>query len=76
MFSVSTHYKGKEILIPDRLFKGTIQIQMNPWSKNLHQSMFKLNTLKTTEITNTFTAMYHDRHLTSKMWAQFPELLF
>ena len=57
MSSVSTHYWGKEFLIPDGLFKASIQIQMNTRSKNLDQPMFKLNTLKTTEITNIPTTM-------------------
>ena len=59
---------------PNGLFKASIQIQMNSRSKNLDQPMFKLNTLKTTEITNISVTMYHARHLTSKMWAHFPEL--
>ena len=46
MSSVSTHYWGKEFLIPDGLFKASIQIQMNTRIKNLGQAMFKLNTLK------------------------------
>ena len=46
MSNVSTHYWGKEFLIPDGLFKASIQIQMNTRIKNLGQAMFKLNTLK------------------------------
>ena len=52
MSNVSTHYWGKEFLIPDGLFKASIQIQMNTRSKNYDQLIFKLNTLKITEITN------------------------
>ena len=52
MSNVSTHYWGKEFLIPDGLFKASIQIQMNTRSKNYYQPIFKLNTLKITEITN------------------------
>ena len=52
MSNVSTHYWGKEFLIPDGLFKASIQIQMNTRSKNYDQPIFKLNTLKITEITN------------------------
>ena len=57
MSSVSTHYWGKEFLIPDGLFKASIQIQMNTRSKNLDQPMFKLKTLKATEITNISTTV-------------------
>ena len=46
MFSISTHYCVKELLIPDGLFKASIEIQMNTRSKNLDQPIFKLNTLK------------------------------
>ena len=57
MSNVSTHYWGKEFLIPDGLFKASIQIQMNTLSKNLDQPMFRLNTLKATEIINISTTM-------------------
>ena len=57
LLSVSTHYWRKEYLIPDGLLKPSIQIQMNTQSKNLDQPMFKLNVLKTTEITNISTTM-------------------
>ena len=73
---MSVDITGEKNLIPDGLFKGSIQNQINTRKKNLDQLMFKLNTLKTTEITNIFTAMQHDRHSTSKMWPHFPEILY
>ena len=48
----------------DGLLKVSIQIQMNIWSQNLDQTKFKQSTLKTPEITNVSTTMYHVEHLT------------
>ena len=63
-YSIQHTLLGIRILNSDGLFKVSIQIQMSIWSQHLDQTKFKQSTLKTPEITNISTTMYHVKHLT------------